>query len=634
MAQRNGLFGGSARAICLLAGASFVIAACDRETDAGRRVRQASNEMIATTGGGTAPAADAVRDKTQKSVAGLVGGAAGEGTQAGERASAQLLMAESLYGQAAAPAARATEAEARARATMASITRLLDTWCTSSAVAGVAESFDPSAQVAEIGAAKIALDTQASDAEKEKQAIEARVAELRGRAKSRLDAAGAKMASYEAEMARTVRMSATDAAPVVRAANVLRREADALRLEGEGINAEADSIAPTIAAAALRADQVRNQRANLERIEAELARRKSEAEREAGEARTAATVAGNEIDRLAGDLEKQVREVRDEIRRAVDLYGQSFAKAQSATNDSPTTARLSQATAQQALAGMYLQEAQLLQVYAGQLEILGNATPKVPAIEPPLPQASAYAAAAREAREQAKAALESAASKYEGAISAFQGVRTQGDAKEKLEQVAASLKRALDRAQGKGLDAEVEARIGDAALAQALADIVAAARERRYTDLLAFIDAPPEVVPFLQASFKVDQACLAKFGKSLTELARSMPGAGAQAGVSPEQIGELDLSQVSVSISGDNAAVSAPGLSTPINMARINGKWLVSEPAIKQAAAMAPMLKPMTDAFEQIAADIESGKIASEAEVLPALMARMMPGGGAPPGGD
>lgn len=440
--------------ILTLAGLALALGGCDRETPSGRAVRKASNEFVATTGGGTAPAAETVRAKTYSSITSGVSDATKAG--GGEQAAAWLLTAEAQMGEAAAPAARASALEGQARATMVSITRLLGEWTTSSAMASVAEAFDPSAQLGELASGKAERETQAARAEQDMHAIERQVADLRAKAKEKLDAAAEKTAQYESEMARALKMSATDAAPVVREANKVRREADALRLAGESINADADAVAPTIEEARLRAEELRNQKKNLEAVETELTQRKAQAQKDAGESRTAATVAANQLDKMVGDLEQVLEQAAQQRGQAADAYAKASTSARNAGADAPAGSKMSVVLAQQAAGNLHMQRAQLLGAYAKLMHTLGNTNSGAPAVEPALPQAAKYAAAAKQADDQRASSLEQARSAYEAAASAVEGIRVQGEAKDRLTELAAELKRAGEHAAGKSADTAPE----------------------------------------------------------------------------------------------------------------------------------------------------------------------------------
>lgn len=623
------------RAAGLILGVLAVIG-CDRETDGAKAVQSAATELVASTGGGVAPASASVRDSTFKSVASKVTTPASE-SAGSEQAAALLLLADSQFGQAAGPATAITQAEHKARMAMGSIGNLLSLWSNHSAVAGVAESFDPSKRMGELATGKLALDAQEAQTAKEQQEIEARVNGLRSQAGAKLQAAAARQGEYEAIMARALRVSATEAADLVREANAIRRQGDALRLEGEKINADAEAIAPLIGEAALRVAQFRNQKADLERQEAELLHRKSEAERQASEARTAATVAANKLDEYVTTLNALRDEAKDAYVRAVELYGKSASSAQRAMSESKVVARLAQGSAQHALAQLHIQRAQDLKVYATLMETIGNSNPKVPAVQPPLPYASKYAQSGMAAREETKAMLEAAASAYENAASAISGVQVQGEVKERLTALGAALERAKEKAEGKGLDEAVAARIGDVALAETINNILVAARENRNADMIGFMHLPtPEVKSLMEAAVRLDAACQSKFGKRFQEIAtRGMPMGAMGAGFDADAFGRLTLEAMTVTISGGSATATAEGLPTPLEFVKVDGAWKLKIPGGEMMAMAGPMLGPIGTVMDELVVAVNDGSLASEEDLMQRFQTRLqevmmnsMPGAG------
>ncbi|MBK9189139.1 MAG: hypothetical protein IPM33_09320 [Phycisphaerales bacterium] len=602
----------------------LTLVGCDRESDAAKAVRSGATELVATTGGGAAPASPSVRDATFKSVSSKVTTPATE-SSGSEQAAALLLLSESQFGQAAAPAQAIVEAERKARSAMATIGTLLDLWSTHSAVADVAESFDPSARLSEIAKAKEALDAQAAQAGVEQQQIEARVNALRTQAGEKLQAAASRQGEYEAIMARALRVSATQAAELVREANAIRRQGDALRLAGETINADADAIAPLIEEAQLRVAQLRNQKADLERQEAELRQRREAAQQRASEARTAATVAANQLDEYVTALNNYRDEAKDAYSRAVELYGKSASTAQRANSDSPSMARMAQGGAQHALAQLHVQRAQDLKVYATLLETIGNANPKAPAVQPPLPYASKYAQAGKAARDEAAEMLAAAAAAYDNAKTAFESVRAQGETKDRLTALGAALERAKEKAEGKGLDEAAAARVGDAALAETINNILVASREKRNADVIGYMHLPtPEVKNLMEAVVRLDEACLSKLGKRFQEIAASgMPMGSMGGGFDAGALGNLTLDAMNVTITGGSATATAEGLPTPLEFVKVDGAWKLKIPGGEMMAMAGPMLGPIGGVMDELAAAVSDGSITTGEDLMQRFQTRL-----------
>jgi len=129
------------------------------------------------------------------------------------------------------------------------------------------------------------------------------------------------------------------------------------------------------------------------------------------------------------------------------------------------------------------------------------------------------------------------------------------------------------------------------------------------------------------ASLALNDACKAKFGKSFTDILKSNPmmaqmaGPMATAEAQAEQLKAVKPEQFKITAKGDNeASAEVPGIAaSKATLIKDGGKWLVAVPAEVMGPAAAMMTGPMgaalVQAFEGLAADIQSGKVADERQV-------------------
>lgn len=146
-----------------------------------------------------------------------------------------------------------------ARNTITRINAFASEWSATSSSAAAAEGFRPRGADRRTGALTECKKQEIAALQSELTKVQGRVEALRAQAKTKLDAAAAKHATYTQMTSDAVKLSAAEAAKIVAQANVLRREGDALRLDGSKIEAEADSIAPTIGEIRAKIDEFANQ---------------------------------------------------------------------------------------------------------------------------------------------------------------------------------------------------------------------------------------------------------------------------------------------------------------------------------------------------------------------------------------
>ncbi len=242
--------------------------------------------------------------------------------------------------------------------------------------------------------------------------VEGQLNDLKGRAKTKLDGAAAKDAQYGELTQQAVKLTATQAVPVVEQANKIKREGDALLLDGTKLDAQAQSIAPQITEIDAIISQLTNQKKDLEAADAALVQRLATSKAEAAEARAGATAAGVEIEKGVGRPgETSFGRDRRGLCQAAGFFNKASTAARDASQQARRVPQGRSGDAQLSIADMHWQKAQGLRTFArpGQPE-QGRAA---------LPQRADSAAKAKAASDQAKQELEAAGTAIEAAKTAF-----------------------------------------------------------------------------------------------------------------------------------------------------------------------------------------------------------------------
>jgi hypothetical protein len=641
------------RSVMALAGLAVVLGGCDRTDPNQAAVERASSAVVGLNGGGAGQATPEFQREVFTGVVRDVQGAMQQDAAPGTRAAAALLTAQSQLGLAEEPVRAALERDREARALMSRVSSLLADWSTRSATAAAAEGFDPAAQIASTRQMGERARAEIEQHEAKKRELEAKLAELTARVTDLNATVAAAQGVYAAEMERASKVSASEAAAIVAAANVVRREADALRMDAGKVQAEIDQLRPQIREAELLATAARNLAQGAANSIRQLEERQAQARREASEQRAAAAAAADELDKAVTELD---RLVEGPMKQAFDEAGSALNRArgsaQEAMKGSPSVGRSTVAAVQQALGGLAWARAQSLGAYATMLENLARMTPA-------LPKRENYASMARQVREQEKTILDEVGSAFEAAQNGFSGVPLRGDrasdAKTRLERVAELIGRAREAAAGRAADlqaapAETPASGGDGAAASeipvdpalrtTIESLIAASQEGRTADAIAMMDVPNEGLrQMIEASGRMEAAMRAKFGEEAVKTALAAnPQARMLMASGGGMLDAVDVSQVAISmVSAEEASVRMPDSPEPLPFRKIDGTWKMVMDLGPQGAMMAPVFGPMSKAMDEVTKGVNDGTYpdanaaiaAAMQKIQEAVMGGMMP----PPGG-
>jgi hypothetical protein len=625
----------------------------DRSSSADKAIQAQAREMYAMSADSPAGAMQDVETRVMQKVGTELSPHLSTGG-AGEKAAASALLAQSNLNLAEIAKKDVGAAESAAANKIAEVDAQLGHWRRHQAMKAAAESYDPSAELAEIAKAKAEKDKAIAAERQRKAELEAQLNELRAKAKEKMDAVAEREAQYGTLMGQAARVSATDGVPIVEQANGIKREADLLRMAGTKLEAQAGVIAPQVREADAIVNQLTNQKRDMEATEAALAKSLSDARAEAAAAGASANEAASRIASLATEVESAREAVTAAYDKAEGFYKKAMQNAREAAKDSPTGGKALVGDTALASGFMSWQKSQGLRLYAAMLDSLAR-------VEPPLSARATYASKAGEAREAAKAAVTTAAEEMESAKAAFSSVKAQGAARERLDALTALIDTAINATKDESTNNSPEllglagmnapaatmtsapsgdsaAPAGAAGATSPRATIDAMIAAVKADDAMAQLNlmAVPENVrramaPLAVSQARLDKACRAKLGKSFAELARSMPGMEAM-GSSGADFDALRTASgdIQVQESGDTATATIAGMSQPLTLKKMNGRWLVHSPELDQAGQqiqmMAPMIPMLTKAMDAVAADIEAGKLTDAASIMAAMQQKMMGG--------
>lgn len=652
-----------AAAIAITAG-TVGLSGCDRESAETKSIREATAEINRLTGSGAA----APRAGEAKTTFGKVSGDLANTKKSG----ASAIIAQSQIGLADIEfeAYRAREREALNKINL--VLPAISLYGERHAIAQASQSFDPSPQLAEIDASRKDKQGLIEKVRADRAKVEQRVNELRDQAKAKLTASAAKQDDYSRMLGPTTSgMSATAAAPIVEQANRIRREADALRLEGARIEAQADEVSPQLNELQLIVDQYANQLKGLDAYEADLKARLTENRAAAEVARKDATDAAARIDQLVTEIaDLRDKGVEEAAGTTAKKLNDAVRSAKQAQDNAAATAKVTTATGQQALGQLAWERTRGHIAYATLLERLAAA-------KPALPKAGDYRTAAEKARKDAEESLNTAKQAMEDAGNALRTIPISGPTasaiKERLQALADEIRDSTTKLSSPPAQApepapapaaaapespaaagatEVAAAPTDPALTTFVEQFLATAKDGKYADLAGFIHTPnPSIKAALDAmlalvpnSLKLDAACKAKFGKSVTEAQKEMMGGQVMGATGLLDIGSLasvQAADVKIVQQGETASISHPALGGASRLTKVDGKWGISEPSLAMMAPMLPVFKRMGSVIDGITADVEAGKLTDIASTMQALQARVLqgatpptpPGGATPPPG-
>lgn len=416
----------------LLAASISLAAGCGGQSADQQAMSDAAKELgvLGLPGSNPSPVPDQRKKKLQAIIASLkpVADNGGNGGSA-----AHLLIARAQAGLAEAAAHEAAEAESAAGSQLTTVRLGLDRWLSQRSIAAALESYDATAQIAEIDQKIAQREQQAAELMQAKQAAQGVLDGIMAKAKQARDQATAKREAEAAIRARTAGATQTQIAELVIEARQVKREGDAYEKEAGEFEANASREKPKVDAFSTQIEQITKEVSLLRDGKQALTTK-------AAKTREQAVAATQEASKTAEEVVAQLRAL-EEARKATDgpteealkNYRSAIATVKKATysgNDGQATSKVAGAGYQQSLGDVLFARANGVKAYADLLAALQAAK---------MPGAAGEALA--QTQTAAKEAFEAARREYEGARQQFSGnLRLPETAKRILERVDAQLK--------------------------------------------------------------------------------------------------------------------------------------------------------------------------------------------------
>lgn len=617
---KNGL------AIGLVALTGLALAGCDRK-DATLDALGATAVKLRAAGG----AGEASR-KTFSEVTTSVAEIARNGERSGT--SASLMIAVSQLGLSDAELQKYLASEAQSLSLADQVRSALSQYLSMHEAAKGADAFSIAGEMGRINTER-AKDREALEhAKAEKSNVEKEITTLTGDSKARLEAAHAKLVDAAKLTENLAKLSAADGAVALQQAYDIKVKAESDRKAGLELQAKADMLQPVMDEWTLKITQYENLLQNLTDSEKSLQDQERLAKQTAADARTDAGKAG---DRVA-DLVRQMQELRSgPLDEAATKALATLKKAIDATREmskpagNPGQAALLAGTAQQAIGEIQWSRSSGAGAYAMTLKALAETKPALPASADYAAKADAATKAQTETSDAAKAAFEEAQRGFEKAASANNGPGAAA-AREQLKALATRYKKLAGKAGDTAADAAAAAPAEPAP-----APAAAAPAGGSYDpDLRKALEAD---IAAAKGMKNLDDAMKAKYGKTMEELAASMPGGGQMMGGMQQSkdaaaaLAAVTVEALQVTVNGDSATIAIPG-STSLTAKKIGGAWVVVQPGMEamlsqpamasQVGAMQTVLSSIGKIADELAGEIKAGKHATPDDAMKAFMGKMM----------
>ncbi|MBL8761387.1 MAG: hypothetical protein JNL50_08810 [Phycisphaerae bacterium] len=651
--------------VALFAGSALT--GCDDRTPTEKALTQSSRD-IHSISGGSGPGVPAYETKKRQAVSASLTGV-GDGASPAELAAAMTTLAQTQLGQAGPAKSDVINVEREAMLKEATIRALLGEWASRASLAASIESFDAGKAIAELNESIVTKQKEAIEFGARKRELDAKIADLKAKA----DASNAEGAAAEVEYAKlrdqAQSLSAVQAEPLIAQAATFKRKGDEAHIQAARYLAEADVMSPESAEAAQAVERTANQIKGLEDARKHLQDRTAHAKSEGQAARAEAESVASKLDQAVQDFKSYRAGAMDAAYAALaKAYSTAAGTAKKATQDKGGSSKMALGAAQQALGDLHWTRAKSEQKFALLMDRLASVTPE-------LAKKAAYADDAKAGFEAKKSALESAKGAYEGAVSAYRAGGVKGQVKEQLDAVVKRLEAFATAAGDDKLDvlavlAGAEKPAEDAApaptdeaptapekpaepavatgegrpfsqapdvLAQNVTKFSSAARNGDVDELRTVLLIPDSMAATMDQLLKIqgaqgnlERALRKKFRKGVAEALGPMAAglSGGTGGLAAN--GELDLGNATFTMPAeDTALVSVPGVAQPLTWKLVNDDWLLDLGLDKlPPGALDVVTKfadPLAGAFDELAADVNAGKIEAFEGVTPALMQKLMP---------
>lgn len=602
-------------------------------------LEQARRELAALTPAGAKPLAWEHRQRVYESLRASLAPLTTDADRT-VAATAAVLVAHATAGLADAPAARAGSLIADNIQEMTQVRAVLSRYLAHQALAAGVSGYDPAAELAHLDQADVQLDQAIRHETARKTEVDRRIMELQTQSQ-RLARESAELRQEAGRLrSRVADETAVRGAELAEQARRITRRADRLAGRAAELDARAAQIAPQSAEIQLELDKLAVQKQLVAQGRAQIQASLASVRDSARQAQENARAAAADIEALVQSLVSRQTEIERAADEAVAGYQAAAQAARQAAGELRTTAHVAAATAHQSAAETLWNLAQTHAALAATLESLASA-------RPPLPQAEDWRAQADQWRGAAAAAIERAVAAYREAFDALQTAGARGQGAQAVSDLAARLRRTVRTITGGRVDlgdgsADVEpppapppsslsAPPDDSprATLQALFDLERTGQVERLPEFFAIqTDAQRRALTSLASlavRFKaLDEAMKTRFGRGLeVENVPGMPPGGLPLASPPD----LRPDNIEIRHSGETAEATLPGGVT-LRFLRRDGRWLIDPASMgltpEALTMMEATLGPMSQAVDELAADVAAGKYPSAEAAMQDLFARIM----------
>lgn len=630
-------------ALVLAAGFAVTLAGCDKGDTNSKAIQTASVKLQALAPAGDNQPSSKYKTEVYQTVKTSLTKI--NGTKA-ENAAAALLVSQAEAGLAETPVSQAAELERANLNDITEVRALLGQWLGLNAQADAAAAFDPSKEVSEIDASVKAREDERVDQQKQKAAVDQRVAELLAQAKQKSDAAKAKQEEAGKLRSQVANQTAVQGEQTLRQAQDIGRQGDAMDVEAADLEAQAAQVAPQSAEIQLQVDKLSHQKDLLGQARTDVLKRADDAKAQAAQARADAAKVAEEIAKRVDALAARRADAMKAEDQASAGYQAAAKSAGRAQSDSAKQAKLAFGAAQQSLAEIESARAQGLEAYAALLDSLANAKPALPKGD--------YGKMAEEAHAAAKTALGAATDAYKAADEAYKTGLGASD-QERLDRINQKLSDLVKTTSGGQVDirnpdapksdekpagtpgaASAPAGDGDAPIAtiQKYIELLKAQDLRSVADMTYFErpgdkEVANKVIGFMEGMKKFLSGVKSKFPDDPQAKAAEALAAGLGQSIGRSDFGgaglDVDVSKIKMDIKGDIATATVPGAPKPIVLKRKDGRWLLTvDDNATQMAAIATQVDAASKQIESLNADLAAGKFPNAQAAMLAFQTRVM----------
>lgn len=421
---------GSLNTRLILAAAAIVsvVGGCERRDPQARALVEAKNTLSAAGSGGSSAAPKSTLEASYTKVLATVkeDGDSSDATKAINAA----MSGNALGGQGELAAGEFRDADARLLIALNAAKAKLGLYASQRGLAASLSGYDPQSDIARFDDQIKERERELAVAGKSLADNEAKVNDIRGRAKAKADQARSMMEALGPQSESLLNASSADRPTLAKQLNDARRKAEAVMKESELLDAEAAQIAPRSIEHDLTVKQIERQIASLNSAKDKSRELAASLTQQAAEATKGAEQTGVELASAVSAVQKLISDdVKPAFEAALSKMNQASGKVgQSRGGPEQGLQTISVGFAAQAIGSLQREYGEVL---ARAAAVLGLAAKT----EPPIAGASEFGSAAEAVSAESKQALASALEQYEKAKSSF---RSSGSAevRERLDQLS------------------------------------------------------------------------------------------------------------------------------------------------------------------------------------------------------